>query len=165
MEDYMFTLGEIIDLAIRIEKNGEKTYKKAQEQTSNSSMASLLQWLAEDEAEHQKLFRRFRAEVKTNIEDPKFEEMGKTILEGVLGDQAFSIQEADFSKIEDLKNLIKLSVEFEKDTLLFYEMLSAFIEDEKALNQLNRIIEEETRHARLLEDALGRREVFPIHKG
>jgi rubrerythrin len=155
----MFTIGEIIDLAIRIERNGEATYKKAHEQTSNPSLASLLQWLAEEESEHQKWFTRFRAEVNTTLVDPRFDEMGKTILEGVLGDQAFSIQEADFSKIDDMKNLIKLSMEFEKDTLLFYEMLSAFIEDEKILNQLNRIIEEENRHARLLEDALGKREL------
>jgi rubrerythrin len=161
----MFTLGEIIDLAIRIEKNGEKVYKKAQEQTSNPSLVSLLQWLAEEEAEHEKWFSRFKAEVQTTVEDPKFDEMGKTVLEGVLGDQAFSIQEADFSKLADMESLLKVSVEFEKDTLLFYEMLSAFIEDEKTVNQLNRIIEEENRHVRLLKDALGKRLVLPIHKG
>lgn len=158
----MFTLGEIIDLAIRLEKNGEKIYRKAQEDTTNPSLASLLQWLAEEEAEHEKWFIRFRAEAKTTLEDPKLDEMGKTVLEGILGDQAFSIQEADFSKTDDLKSCLKLSMEFEKDTLLFYEMLSAFIEDEKTLNQLNRIIEEETRHARLLEDALANRGVWPI---
>jgi rubrerythrin len=153
-EDAMFTLGEIIDLAIRIEKNGEMAYKKAREQTFNPELASLLGRLAQDEADHQKWFIRFRAEVQADQTDPTFEEMGKSILEGVLGDQAFSIQEADFSKMDDLKKLLKLSVEFEKDTLLFYEMLSAFIEDEKTLNQLNRIIDEENRHVLLLEETL-----------
>jgi rubrerythrin len=154
----MFTLGEIIDLAIRIEKNGEQAYKKAQKQTSIPSLAAMLKRLAEDEADHQKWFTRFRAEVQVDQVDPTFDEMGKSILEGVLGDQSFSIQEADFSKIDDLKTLIKLSIEFEKDTLLFYEMLSAFIEDEKTLNQLNRIIDEETHHALLLEESLRKRE-------
>jgi rubrerythrin len=156
-EDWMFTLGEIIDLAIRIEKNGEMAYKKAREQTTNPAMATLLGRLAQDEADHQKWFIRFRAEVKADQADPAFEEMGQSILEGVLGDQAFSIQEADFSKIEDLKTLLKLSVEFEKDTLLFYEMLSAFIEDEKTLNQLNRILAEENHHVLLLEESLRNR--------
>ncbi|HMK64215.1 MAG TPA: ferritin family protein [Thermodesulfobacteriota bacterium] len=157
----MFTLGEIIDLAIRIEKNGESAYKKAQEQTEIPAMANLLKRLAEDEADHQKWFTRLKSEVQGDQTDPAFDEMGKSILEGVLGDQAFSIQEADFSKLDDLKALLRLSIEFENDTLLFYEMISAFIEDEKTLNQLNRIIDEETRHSLLLKESLRRREGLP----
>jgi rubrerythrin len=159
----MFTLGEIIDLAIRIEKNGENAYKKAQEQTEIPAMAALLKRLAADEADHQKWFTHLKSEVQGDQTDPAFDEMGKSVLEGVLGDQAFSIQEADFSKIEDLKALLRLSIEFENDTLLFYEMLSAFIEDEKILNQLNRIIDEETHHALLLNESLRRREELPLN--
>ena len=74
---------------------------------------------------------------------PRLEEMGKAVLQGVLGEQAFSIDGADFSKMEDLNSLLTLSLEFEKDTVLFYEMLGAFVEDEKVLEQLEQIIEEE----------------------
>ena len=52
----MFSTAEIIDLAIRIEKNGEKTYRKAQEKVSDLSLASMLQWLADEEVEHAKWF-------------------------------------------------------------------------------------------------------------
>jgi rubrerythrin len=157
----MFTLGEIIDLAIRIEKNGENTYRKAQEEVSNPSLASMLQWLAEDEVEHEKWFARLKEEVETTEEDPKLEEMGKAILQGVLGDQAFSIKDADFSRIEDINSLLELSVEFEKDTILFYEMLSAFIDDKETLRQLDKIIEEENRHVQVLEDFLEKKKVLP----
>ena len=150
----MFTLSEIIDLAIRIEKNGENAYRKAQEEVSNPSLASMLQWLAEEEVEHVKWFTRLKEKTATLAEDPKLEEMGKTILQGVLGDQAFSIKDADFSKIEDINSLLELSVEFEKDTVLFYEMLSAFIDDEETLSQLDKIIEEEKRHVQTLEEFL-----------
>ena len=98
----MFTLSEIIDLAIRIEKNGENAYRKAQEEVSNPSLASMLQWLAEEEVEHVKWFTRLKEKAGTLAEDPKLEEMGQAILQGVLGDQAFSIKDADFSKIEDI---------------------------------------------------------------
>ena len=150
----MFTLSEIIDLAIRIEKNGENAYRKAQEEVSNPSLASILQWLAEEEVEHEKWFTRLKEKAGTLAEDPKLEEMGKAILQGVLGDQAFSIKDADFSKTEDINSLLELSVEFEKDTVLFYEMLSAFIDDEETLHQLDKIIEEEKRHVQLLEEFL-----------
>jgi rubrerythrin len=150
----MFTLGEIIDLAVRIETNGQKAYRKAQEQVTDPALASMLGWLADEEAEHEKWFPRLKENLNIDQQDPKLEEMGNTVLQGILGDQTFSIDDADFSKIGDLGSLLNLSVEFEKDTILFYEMLSAFIEDEQTINSLNRIIEEENRHVRLLEDFL-----------
>jgi rubrerythrin len=150
----MFTLGEIIDLAVRIETNGQKAYRKAQGQVTDPALASMLGWLADEEAEHEKWFPNLKQGVKETGEDPKLEEMAKGVLQGVLGDQAFSIDEADFSKVEDLNQLLELSVEFEKDTILFYEMISAFIQDEQTLNRLSRIIEEENRHVRTLQDFL-----------
>jgi rubrerythrin len=161
----MFTLGEIIDLAVRIEVNGQKAYRKAQEQVTDLALASMLGWLADEEAEHEKWFPRLKENMKTNLEDLQLEEMGKAVLQGVLGDHTFSIDEADFSRIEDLDSLLTLSVEFEKDTVLFYEMLSAFIEDEQILNRINRIIEEEKRHVRLLQDFLTDKQSLPGHKG
>ena len=80
-----------------------------------------------------------------------------------MGDQAFSIKDADFSKTEDINSLLELSVEFEKDTALFYEMLSAFIDDEETLNQLDKIIEEEKRHVQLLEEFLEKKTALPVN--
>lgn len=150
----MFTLTEIIDLAIRIEKNGAMIYRKAQAEVSNPSLTSLLDWLTEDEANHEKWFASLREESRKSEGDPKLEEMGQAILQGVLGERAFSLEEADFSKIEDVTSLLELSVEFEKDTILFYEMLSTFIEDEKTLSRLSQIIAEENRHVQVLEEFL-----------
>lgn len=150
----MFTLGEIIDLAVRIEANGQKAYRKAQKEVRDPALASILGWLADEEAEHEKWFPKLKEGVEEGLRDPKLEEMANGVLLGVLGDQAFSIDEADFSKVEDLGQLLELSVEFEKDTILFYEMLSAFIRDEPTLKGLARIIEEENRHVRLLQDFL-----------
>ncbi|MBW2096165.1 MAG: ferritin family protein [Deltaproteobacteria bacterium] len=155
----MFTVGEIIDLAIRIEKNGEKIYRKAGGEVSDPSLASLLEWLADEELAHEKWFVQLGEEVEPNVEVPRLEEMGKEILRGVLGDQAFSIKEVDFSRMEDINDLLSLSLEFEKDTILFYEMLSEFIDDAETIRQLGRIIEEEHRHVEILEEFLEKGEV------
>ena len=157
----MFSLGEIIDLAIRIEKNGEDTYRKAQKEVSNPSLSAMLQWLADEEVEHEKWFTQFKEKAEGTVENPKLEEMGKAILQGVLGDQAFSIKDADFSRIEDMNSLLELSIEFENDTILFYEMLSAFIDDEETVSQLEKIIEEEERHVQRLEEFLEKEVALP----
>lgn len=160
----MFTLGEIIELAIRIENNGENTYRKARKEVSDPSLASMLQWLAEDEAEHKKWFIKLRENADMKVEDSKVEEMGTAILKDVLGDMTFSLNEADFSKIEDIRSLLELSVEFEKDTIVFYEMLGAFIGDEETASQLDKIIEEEQRHVQVLEEFLEKGEPLPVKK-
>ena len=150
----MFTLGEIIDLAIRIEKNGESTYRKAQKVVSSPILSSMLQWLADDEAEHEKWFTKLKQNVNEKIEDPKFEEIGREMLGGVLGEHAFSLEEADFSCLNDIKDVLELSLEFEKDTLVFYEMLEEFVEDEKVLSGIAKIIKEENRHIAYLQEFL-----------
>ena len=148
----MFTLSDIIDLAIRIERNGEKAYRKAQDEVLNPALIPMLRKLADDEKEHEKWFRKLLTQVPVADIRPELEEMGKSLLQGVLGDQAFSIQEADFSKIKDLQTLLELSLEFEKDTILFYEMMGAFVTDAGIFKQLEAIIQEEKDHVRILEE-------------
>jgi rubrerythrin len=146
MENSVFTFEDIIDLAVRIEQNGRDSYRKAMKKISDPHLSAVLNRLATDETEHEKWFTTLRKQVKSINIDPELEEMGKAMLQNVLGDQAFSIADADFSKIENIKELLELSIEFEMDTILFYEMILAFIEDEKTINSLNDIIKEENRH-------------------
>ena len=150
----MFSRAEIIDLAIQIEKNGEKVYRDALQKISDQSLASLLEWLADEEAEHVKWFSDLKPTVTEATVDPDLEEMGKTMLQRVLGDQAFSLTEVDFSKIEQIEDVIKLAIEFERDTVVFYEMIESFIEDGETLDHLKKIIEEENRHIQVLEELL-----------
>lgn len=160
----MFTLGEIIDLAIQIEINGEKSYRKAWNETSDTSVKSMLKWLADDETEHQKWFISMKKSIDEKVEDPLLEEMGKEILNSVLGEQAFSMDDADFSKIGDIKTLIELSVEFEKDTILFYEMLKDFIDDSSVMTGIDNIIKEEKSHVRRLEEFIGKEGILSMGK-
>jgi rubrerythrin len=150
----MFTLSDIIDLAIRIENNGEKTYRKAMAEVSDTLLSSMLDRLARDELEHEKWFESLKTQIKPSKIDPSLDEMGKSMLQGILGDQAFSITEADFSKTENVKALLEQSIEFEMDTIIFYEMIGAFVEDEGTLKTITAIIDEENRHVQLLNEWL-----------
>lgn len=150
----MFSMEEIIDLAIQIEKNGERIYRKALGEISDPSLVSLLQWLADEEAEHAKWFSEMRPTIKQTTNVPRLAERGKSILRGVLGGQAFSLEDANFSEIDQVQSLLRLAIEFEKDTVLFYEMIRSFIEDQETRDQLDAIIKEENRHAEELQEFL-----------
>ena len=154
----MFTTGEVIDLAIQIEKNGEKVYREAGQKVSDPSVASMLQWLADEEKEHVEWFSQLKETIKESSIDPEVEEAARAILGSVLGEQSFSLAEADLSKMDQLKDLLKLTIEFEKDTALFYEMITSFIDREETLNNLKKIVEEEKRHVQVLQDFLGEEE-------
>jgi rubrerythrin len=156
----MFTLGEIIDLAIQIERNGEKSYRKAQDEVSDISISSMLKWLADDEAEHEKWFVDMKKKIDEKVEDPRLEEMGKEILTSVLGEQAFSMDDADFKNIDSIKSLLELSLEFEKDTILFYEMIKDFIDDSKVIDGIDKIIAEENKHVKKLEEFIGKGDIL-----
>lgn len=158
----MFTMVEIIDLAIRVEKNGQKTYRKAAREVSNPRLASMLEWLAEDEAEHEKWFDNLKHGMVADMEDPKLEEMGRAILQNVLGDQAFSLDDADLTKMDDVRGLLEISLEFEKDTIVFYEMLMEFIDESKVSAGIKKIIDEEKRHVKRLEDFIEKKEILPV---
>ena len=148
----MFSIGDIIDLAIQIEENGEKVYRKAVDKAPNPSLSSLLQWLADEKAKHIRWFNELREVTNSTPIDPQLEELGKNILRSVVGEQSFSLDEADFSRIDTVKDLLRLAIEFQKDTILFYEMIQTFVQDNEGLDQLGEIIEEETRHIGLLEE-------------
>ncbi len=148
----MFSIREVIDLAIQIEKNGEQYYRDAIQKISNPSLQSMLEWLADEEGKHQSWFSERKQRLETEGDDLEMEEMGRDILQGILGDQSFSLKEADLSKIDGVEALIQLAVEFEKDSILFYEMIGSFIKDRETSEKLNEIIAEENRHIELLED-------------
>ena len=148
----MFSMREIFDLAIQIEKNGEQYYRDAMKEISNPSLRSMLEWLAEEEEKHQIWFSERKEKLHTEGDALELEEMGSSILQSILGDQSFSLKEADLSKIDSVEAYIQLAIEFEKDSILFYEMIGSFIEDTETSEKLNEIIAEENRHIELLED-------------
>jgi rubrerythrin len=150
----MFQLKEIIDLAIQIEKNGEKIYRNALQLASNPSISALLLKLADEEVQHIEWFSKFKQKITSTIEDPQLEEMGKAILNSVLGKQAFSLEDADFQKIRRIGDLLKLAIEFEQDTVLFYEMIRPLVNEVGASDHLDRIIEEENQHIQTFQKIL-----------
>ena len=84
----------------------------------------------------------------------EMEAVGKSILREMVKDKTFSLEDNTLAGIDNLHDLINESQGFEEDTILFYETLSGFIDDEHTLEQLNRIIAEEKRHSEELRELL-----------
>ena len=150
----MFEIIEIIDLALQIEKNGERLYRNALKRVTNPAVYTLLQKLADEELDHVEWFSNLRQKIKSPTDNPELVETGKAILNSILGDQSFSLKDVDFSKIDRVDDLMKLAMEFEKDTILFYELIRPLIENTEELEHLDKIIAEENQHIQHFQEIL-----------
>ena len=158
----MFTAHEILDLAIQLEENGEGVYRKAAEQAINPEFRDLLVWMAEEEVRHARWFAELKQELDSRSINPFMEEMSRKVFGGLLGNKSFSHREVDFAKVDRTEDLIAVFIEFEKDTILFYETLIPFIEDNKALGYVTKIIAEENNHIKKLHELLPDKTAQPV---
>ena len=148
----MFAAEEILDMAIRLEQNGEAVYRSAVEKIATPALISLLEWMADEEVKHAEWFLELKAETATLAKSPFVQEMGQEFINSILGEQSFSLKEVDFSQIDRINDLIDILIEFEEDGILFYEMLQPFIQDQETLGKLDRIIAEEKHHIEQLRE-------------
>ncbi|MGD9363285.1 MAG: ferritin family protein [Desulfobacterales bacterium] len=156
----MFSASEIIDLAIKLEKNGEAVYRGAIEEVSRPELAALLEWIADEEVKHAEWFAQLKLNIETKNENPFAEEMGRELLNEMLGEKNFSLKDVDFSSIAEVDDLMEIFIEFEKDSIIFYEILKPFVEDPVARDYLKKIVDEEKRHIERLKEFIDRKEAF-----
>lgn len=138
-------------MAIKLEKNGEAVYRSAIAMVKKPELVSLLEWMAAEEVKHAGFFSELKINLETKQANPFVEEMSRELFDDLLGNQNFSLKEVDFSSIKNMDDLITVFLEFEKDSVIFYKVLEPFVEDPIALQQLQKIIDEEYLHIKHLQ--------------
>jgi rubrerythrin len=153
-KDYqnMFTIADIRDIAIQIERNGEAAYLQAGEMVEDPELRRLLRTMAGQEKEHAHWFEQMQLPLDPERQNPQIAEMGRELLQTITAKQTFSLEAERLIAAEDICAVLQQSREFERDTILFYEMLYDYLEEgEVARRQLIKIIEEEKIHIKHLE--------------
>ena len=158
----MFSANEILDMAFKLEKNGEVVYRDAIEKVSNPELITLLEWMANEEAKHANWFAELKLKLDQKSVNPFMEKMSRELFNDLLGDKNFFLKDVDFSSVSDLDALIAIFIEFEKDSVRFYQILEPFIGDPVSIESLRKIIDEENCHIKRLQELKGRKEVFKI---
>lgn len=159
----MFTIADIRNIAMQIERNGEATYRKAAELATDPDLAAAFRQMADEEKRHADWFEAIEMNRELTEAEREMEAVGKKILQEMVKDKTFSLDEEKLAEAETFTDLINESKKFEADTIIFYEMLSGFIDDHETMEQLNEIIIEEKKHSedlrKLLDDAAAEAEV------
>lgn len=142
----MFTREDVRDIAVQIEHNAETSYRQASRKAKNARIAQTLEWMADQEKNHAQWFARLAPLPNIAVQNRELAEMGRELLLGSIQNQTFSLDPGEIAEMEQIQEVLEKSIEFENDTILFYEMLLGFMDDSATMRQLEVIIEEERKH-------------------
>ncbi len=148
----MFSAKEIFDIAIKLEDNGERFYRKALDLVSDQGLQDALRWLADQEVDHRNRFLKMKNSLKPEADDLWAERMNAAILEGAVSHHALSLDEVDMKTIGDESELMQAAIEFELDGVAFYEIIRSFVTDPETIKHIDEIIEEERRHVLFIRE-------------
>ncbi|MBW1726720.1 MAG: ferritin family protein [Deltaproteobacteria bacterium] len=151
---YDFTANDVFEMAEQLERNGAKFYRTAAENVSDPKSKKLLIELAEMEDEHEKTFASLRADLTegektTTVFDPEDESV--LYLRALADTRVFFKKKIDISS---MKEILKVAIVAEKDSIVFYLGLKDFVPDRLGKNRLDKIIKEEMGHIRILSKEL-----------
>ena len=147
----MFTLTDICNIAIQIEQNGAATYLNASKTMKDPKLAEILAWMAKEEENHARWFESIQSDKVLSAEQMEMEAVGRSRLQEIVQSNPFSLDSDVLKDTSQLTDLIAQSIEFERDTILFYEILLDLLEDEETTEKLNTIIREEHNHIKNLK--------------
>ena len=147
----MFTLADICNIAIQIEQNGAETYLNASKTVKNPELAEVLAWMAGEEEKHARWIESIKSDKELTAEQMEMEAVGKSLLLEIVKSNTFSLDSKVLKDTSELNGLIMQSIEFEQDTILFYEILLDLLDNVETIEKLKMIIGEEQNHIKKLE--------------
>ncbi len=87
----------------------------------------------------------------------KMEAVGRSLLLDIVKSNTFSLDDKVLKETTELTDLIAQSIEFEEDTILFYEILLDLLDNDETIEKLKFIIQEEHNHIKKLKIMAGER--------
>ncbi len=102
----MFTWDEVIDVALGIEQAGEESYRQAAKTAHDPSISQALEWLADDEARHQKWFASLRTQQSATQPTSKMEKISRALMRDLAESQAQFHQTEKLISTTDLTDSI-----------------------------------------------------------
>jgi len=148
----MYSPGEILNLAMLIEENGENFYLDVASLTKDGRIKLLLEQLAKKESEHRKRFLELKRVVDEAYRPDAVEKISRFLTAKALGTKLFSLEPKELNSIGSLEEAIQLAMTLEEDSIIFYELLKTLSNRSDPIQILEQIIEEEQSHLALLKE-------------
>lgn len=152
---------EALEIAIGIEKRGQRFYERATDYIDDEDAINMLRELALQEKDHAKTFESIYKELLKNkskfddtyLYDPEVVRYFRVMTETAVfpGDKE---QDHIISELKGIKDVLNLGIKAEKDSILFYVEMVIHSRDVETKEAFRKIIKEEKRHLIDLQERL-----------
>jgi len=150
-----FSIQEIIEIAIEIEKNGEAFYRTLAESANTARLRDLFKYLSEEEKKHKVRFEEILKSVGGyQISEIYYATEYMGYMKALADERVFTkdVFAPDIVKsLQSSKEALDLAIGFEKDSIIFlHEMQDMVNEPERKTVQ--KLLDEEREHIRRLSE-------------
>ena len=157
---YGFNAGEVFKVAIQIEENGRKFYEESRKNIKSAEIRALFADLALQEIGHKRKFETLLAQLPPESTAPTVWDPQNEIDQYVkmMADDHVFVSSASvkdqIERIRDAADALKLAIEFEKDSVLFFLSFEEAVSAEKDQELIKSLVKEEQEHLRRLTSEL-----------
>ncbi len=153
---YGFNAGEVFKVAIQIEENGRKFYEESRKNIESAEIRALFADLALQEIGHKTKFETLRAQLPPEstaptVWDPENEidQYVKMMADNHVFVSSASVKD-QVERIRDAADALKLAIEFEKDSVLFFLSIEEAVSAKKDHELIKSLVKEELGHLKRL---------------
>ena len=151
---------EVLEIAEKIERSGAKFYRRAAGLIGDPELSTLFVNLAEWENRHIEVFKQMKERLSaqrwqegefapSRIAPPDARVMAGLAVFGMQPDPG-----AQLSGHETRADVLRMAMEKEKDSIVYYTGLKDFVPHQGEKDLINEIIQEEMKHVRILVQSL-----------
>lgn len=151
-----YSIQEIIEIAIEIEKNGELFYRTLSEYANTSKLRELFDYLSKEEKSHIAKFGKILSSAGGyQISEVYYATNYMGYMKAIADERVFK---SDTSAIEFARSMkkpeeaINAALGFEKESVLFLHELEAILSDSEDKEPIRRLLNEEREHIRKLSE-------------
>ena len=150
---------EAFEIAEQIERNAARFYRKAADMSDDPRAAEMFLKLVEWEKVHAEVFADMRKRLSEQGREvrtfkPEYPPLDARTMAGLA---VFGIRPDPADELtgsETRQEILKMAVKKEKDSIVFYTGLKAFVPPQAGQDKIDDIIKEEMRHIRILAQSL-----------
>ncbi len=151
--DDKFTVQEIIEIAIEIEKNGKSFYQSLSEQANSAQLRDFFEYLSKEEESHINKFEELlRMSGGYQISELYYTTGYMGYMKAIADERVFkNISVIEFVKsLKSIPEAIDKAIGFEKDSILFLYEMQEVLDDKNNKEIVQKLINEEKVHIRRL---------------
>ncbi|MBN1621721.1 MAG: ferritin family protein [Endomicrobiales bacterium] len=143
-----FSVNEVVEMAVQIEKNGRDFYSSAAKNTQNETNRETFKYLAEEEKKHIDAFQKVLSQIENYEPSESYTPEYFSYLKILAGEHVFTKSKNAEAIVKSLKNdidIIDFAIGIEKDSIIFYYEMKGLILGRK-IPALDEVIKQEQEH-------------------